>query len=162
MATWHAFELSAPAMAEAGRALLYQFGPGLGFLATVRKDGGPRLHPICPLIVDGRLVAFIGPSPKQRDLLRDGRYALHTFPPDKVDDEFYVTGRAARVDDPARRAAVSAAVAAQGTTHGEDDVLFELDIERALHAAYGARGPDAWPPTYTKWQDTGSAGWQAR
>ena len=33
------FETHAPEIAEAGRKLLYQFGVGLAFLATVRKDG---------------------------------------------------------------------------------------------------------------------------
>ena len=35
---------------------------------------------------------LIGPSPKRRDLLRDGRFALHSFPSPQVDDEFYLTG----------------------------------------------------------------------
>lgn len=154
MATWQAFAAAMPEMAAAGRALLYQHGPGLGFLATVRRDGGPRLHPICPLIVEGRLVAFIIDSPKRADLLRDGRYALHSFPPKDRDDEFFVTGRALLVESADLRAAVSAAVAAQGTTHGADDLLFELTIERALHAAYPG-GPGAWPPAYTRWKDEG-------
>ena len=42
MATWAQFETSAPEMAVEGRKLFYQFGPGLGFLATVRPDGGPN------------------------------------------------------------------------------------------------------------------------
>ncbi len=60
MATWAELERNAPALADAGRKLIYQFGQmGLTFLATVRKDGGPRLHPICITIVDGGLYAFI-------------------------------------------------------------------------------------------------------
>ena len=97
------FEAAAPELAAAGQRLLYQFGPGLGFLATVRPDGGPRLHPICPVVADGELWAFIlRQSPKCRDLERDGRYALHSFPPVEKDDEFAVTGRVRRVDDAAR------------------------------------------------------------
>lgn len=152
MATWDEFEAAEPGIAEAGRGLLYQFGPGLGFLATVRKDGGPRVHPTCPLIVAGRLYLFVlAHSPKCADLLRDGRYALHSFPAADVDDEFYITGMAARNDDPAVRVGVSAAVAAQGTTHGEDDVLFELGIARAMHAKYGPR--PSWPPEYRTWRE---------
>src|SRR6266704_3965772 len=45
-----------PDFADAGRALLYQFGVGLAFLATVRRDGGPRVHPVCPLICHGGLL----------------------------------------------------------------------------------------------------------
>ena len=153
MATWEEFEIAAPEIAGAGRALLYQFGPGLGFLATVRKDGGPRVHPVCPLIVGGQLyVVVLSASPKCGDLLRDGRYALHSFPPEAVDDEFLVTGRAMRNDDAATRAAVSAAVAAQGTTHHEDDVLFELRVERALHVKYDGRPPSG-PPQHRVWRE---------
>ena len=47
--TWGGFSLERPDLAEAGRGLLYQFGVGLAFLATVRRDGGPRVHPMCPI-----------------------------------------------------------------------------------------------------------------
>lgn len=148
MATWAEFETSALELAAEGRRLLYQFGPGLGFLGTVRRDGGPRLHPICPIVAAGGLYAFIGPSPKCDDLRRDGRYALHAFLPEDVDDEFYVTGRAAEVHDPETRAAVAAAYHAPVHDH---DTLFAFDIARCLHAKYRFRGE--WPPTYTRWRD---------
>jgi hypothetical protein len=41
--SWDEFRRLRPDPAEAGRRLLDQFGVGLGFLATVRADGGPRL-----------------------------------------------------------------------------------------------------------------------
>jgi hypothetical protein len=88
LARWAELEHDAPEIAAAGKELIYQFGLGLGFLATVRKDGGPRVHPICPIIAHGGLYAFIVPSPKQDDLRRDGRYALHSFPPAENDNEF--------------------------------------------------------------------------
>lgn len=50
MVTWREFAAAAPDLAEAGRALLTQFGVGLAFLATVRRDGAPRLHPVCPVL----------------------------------------------------------------------------------------------------------------
>src|SRR5262249_18710673 len=92
MVTWKQFEESNPSLAAAGRKLLYQHGVGLGYIATVRKDGGPRVHPFCPILTEGRLFGLIASSPKQRDLLRDGRYALHSFPAQDRDDEFYCTG----------------------------------------------------------------------
>lgn len=153
MATWHDFETAMPAAAEAGRTLLYQHGPGLAYLATVRKDGGPRIHPICPVIVEGDLYAFIGRSPKRDDLLRDGRYALHTFPVEDTDDEFFLAGRAVTVTDPDRAARIDTTYRAQGTTHGDEDQLFRLEIDRALHAAYRPRSSgNTWPPTYTRWR----------
>jgi hypothetical protein len=51
---------------------------------------------VCPVLSGDRLFVLITPtSPKRHDLLRDGRYALQTFPqPKPGSDEFYVTGRA--------------------------------------------------------------------
>ena len=152
MSTWSEFEEANPEMAAAGRKLLYQFGIGLGYLATVRKDGGPRVHPICPILSEGRLYGLIGTSPKQRDLLRDGRYALHTFPSKDVDDEFYVTGRALHRDDAQLAGRVRAAFVATGGTSTNDELLFEFAIEHALLSVYKKRGePNNWPPRYTKW-----------
>jgi len=78
--TWGDFTYEASAIAEAGMQLLHQFGIGLAFIATTRKDGGPRLHPCCPLVADGHLYVFItGASPKRHDLMRDGRFAYTDF-----------------------------------------------------------------------------------
>ena len=149
MKRWSELIAENPAMAEAGRALIYQFRVGLGYLATVRKDGGPRVHPVCPVVANGGLYVFVGNrSPKLHDLLRDGRFALHSFPNPEVDDEFYVSGRAWRVADPAVRPVVYEAYTATGA-FTNDDTLFELWLEHALHAKYGPR--PSWPPVYTKW-----------
>src|SRR5271156_6058600 len=125
MLSWSEFQNRAPAIADAGRGLLYKFGPGLAFLATVRRDGAPRLHPICPVIVEGRLYAFIlGKSPKCGDLSRDGRFALHTFPMPDVDDEFMLAGRAVRIQDPGRSAAVKSELTRLGIKSTEEELLF--------------------------------------
>jgi len=149
--SWAEFAAAMPDMAAAGRRLLTQFGPGLGFLATVRADGGPRLHPVCPHVVGADLWVFVTDSPKRRDLERDGRYALHTFPCEDVDDEFSVTGRAERVDEAAVRAQVRAGFVSNTT---EDEVLFRLTLERALLSTYGPR--PSFPPVYTRWSVSGS------
>jgi len=148
LASWAEFEAAAPKLADEGRGLFYQFGLGLGFLATVREDGGPRLHPVCPVITPSGLYLFVVPSPKRGDLRRDGRYALHSFPQEEVDDEFCVTGRATEVQAPDIRAKVADAYHDQVE---EEWSLFALDIERCLHAKYRHRGN--WPPTYTKWAE---------
>ena len=136
-------------MADAGRALIYQFRVGLGYLATIRKDGGPRVHPVCPVIANDGLYLFIGnQSPKVHDLRRDGRFALHSFPNPEVDDEFYVAGTVQQVDDADIRRVVYEAYTATGASTS-NDTLFELLLERALHAKYGPR--PSWPPIYTKW-----------
>jgi len=101
MLGWGEFAKSRPDLATKGRDLIYEHSLGLGFLATVRPDGGPRVHPICPVLTDDGLYGFIVPGPKLEDLRRDSRYALHTetFPPPHHDDAFYVTGRATWVQD---------------------------------------------------------------
>jgi len=95
MVTWKEFVAAEPDLADVGRSLLFQFKVGLAFLATLRKDGAPRLHPVCPVLSDHRLFVLIIPnSPKRHDLLRDGRYALQTFPqPKPGSDEFYIAGK---------------------------------------------------------------------
>ena len=78
-------------------------------MSTVRPDGGPRLHPVCPLIADSGLYAFIIPSPKLNDLRRDGRYALHSYPTDDNEDAFYITGaERSRFDESDTRVRVTA------------------------------------------------------
>jgi hypothetical protein len=149
---WVDFEQQAPEVAAAGRALIYHFGPGLGYLATVRRDGAPRLHPVCPVLANDGLYVFIGNhSPKRQDLLNDGRFALHSFPLPEVDDEFYVAGTAIVAEEPTVRVTVYEAYIATGA-FTSDDTLFELLIDRALHSKYGPR--PSWPPEYTKWPAT--------
>jgi hypothetical protein len=50
MMSWTEFEQREPALAKAGRGQIYTVGIGLAFLATVRADGAPRVHPVCPAI----------------------------------------------------------------------------------------------------------------
>jgi hypothetical protein len=138
MITWNEFEQTHPALAAAGRSQLYHFGIGLGFLATVRKDGGPRVHPVCPVISRAGLHVLIVPGPKRADLRRDGRCALHTetCPPPKQDDGFAIIGHAVEMRDAAVRDVVRGQVLAErdGETWPtfDDDALFELRIERCL------------------------------
>lgn len=155
MATWREFSEQQPEMAEGGRQLLYQFGVGLAFLATIRPDTGPRVHPMCPILHDDRLFAFILPSPKLNDLRRDGRYALHCFPPPDNEDAFYVTGRARIVDDAASRAAVSdrflqERVAQAIPAPEPDHVLVELDLDTALLTRTTGHGD--FDPQHTVWK----------
>lgn len=138
MITWTEFGTREPALAAAGRDLFYTHGLGLGFLATVRRDGGPRVHPVCPVIGGHGLHLVILPGPKLADLRRDGRYSLHseTLPPPREDDGFAVTGRVREVADPAVRDAIRDQVRAErGGQAWEgfgEHVLFELSVERCL------------------------------
>ncbi|HEY1828676.1 MAG TPA: hypothetical protein VGG38_00390 [Acidimicrobiales bacterium] len=124
-------------MAEGARSLLYQHGVGLAFLATVRPDGGPRLHPFCPVLNGDEMYGFILPSPKQEDLRRDGRYAVHSFPTPDNEDAFMVTGRAFIVPDAAVRSTLAARFVEERVAIGvpppdDEDLLVRFDLERGL------------------------------
>ncbi len=149
MASWAEFEAAAPELAAGGWALLARSATGEsdgdGLLATVRAQLAPRIHPVSVGLVAGHLYVFVLDSAKRRDLLEDGRYALHSFVDPAEPDEFMVRGRARTVDGPTR------AEAAAGWSFTVDDtyVLFELAVESAV---LGRRGADEWPPRYTTWK----------
>jgi hypothetical protein len=147
MATWDMLQAWAPDIADRGRALLFRTGVGEGLFTTVAGAGLPRTHPVNIGLVDGRLLVFVqGGSAKARDLIADGRYALHAHQDPVVPHEFLLRGRSALVTDEGLR---NRAAASWPFTAGDDYPLFELDIE---HALFGERGdPDAWPPLYTSW-----------
>ena len=147
MASWETLQASAPEMAQRGRALLFRSGVGDALFTTVAGAGLPRTHPVNIGIVEGRLLVFVqGGSAKTRDLLADGRYALHAHQDPAVPHEFLLRGRAVPVTDGGLR---TRAMAVWPFTAGDDYPLFELDIE---HALFGERGDaDAWPPRYTSW-----------
>jgi hypothetical protein len=137
MASWSDFAAADPSLAAAVRALFEQYGPGMAYLATVRPDGGPRVHPVSPVITDDGLYCFIVASPKRRDLARDGRYALHSYPPEESDDEAYLTGRATRVRNPLVVASLAEALRASPDV---DWHLYELEIETATLRRHGSGG----------------------
>jgi hypothetical protein len=137
MASWSDFAADAPRLAQVIRSLMEQYGPGLGYLATVRADGGPRVHPVSPVITEEGLFCFVIDSPKRRDLERDGRYALHSFPPENSDDEAYVAGRAHPVTDPERVDRLATDLRAAPSV---DWRLFEFDVDVAMVARHGHTG----------------------
>jgi hypothetical protein len=134
MASWSEFASASPRLAEAIRELVHQYGPGLGYLATVRADGGPRVHPVSPVITEGGLYCFVINSPKRRDLERDGRYALHAFPPEESDDEAYLAGHARPVTDQERVERLARTMRAAPQV---DWRLFEFTVDVAMVARHG-------------------------
>ena len=153
--TWGELRAVRPEAAETGRALLYQFGVGLGFLATVRADGGPRVHPVCPVLTDDGVYLFVVSSPKRADLLRDERYALHAFPVPENEDAFYLSGIAEPRPDPVLRGLLSEIFFAERGMQEpppgfEDELLFELLIDTCL--ATKTTGHADYHPQHTVWK----------
>jgi hypothetical protein len=148
MATWAQFELEAPKLARVAAerwpgitALRRRGHPAsdrqqftIAYLATVRADGAPRLHPFCPILAGGRLFAAIPrTSPKGWDLRREPRCVIHAMPgPD--DDELCIRAVAVEVTDAASRALVRDVVERSGVggmiETVTNDPLFEFDLEQ--------------------------------
>src|SRR5690349_15758361 len=103
MSSWKEFAQEVAELADFGKA---RFASGVAYLGTLRADGGPRVHPVTPIIGE-QLYLFMEPgSPKGKDLQRDPRYALHCAVADMEggEGEFYVRGRARLSADPQERA----------------------------------------------------------
>jgi hypothetical protein len=137
MASWSEFAVAEPQLAASIHALVHQYGPGLGYLATIRSDGGPRVHPVSPFIARDGLFCFVIDSPKRRDLERDGRYALHSFPPEASDDEAYVAGLARLVTEAERVERHAAEMRAEPLG---DWRLFEFSVDVAMIVRHGEPG----------------------
>lgn len=155
MVPWDRFARSEPKLAAAGWALLYQYGVGLAFLATLRADGAPRVHPMCPLIVDEGLFAFLIASPKREDIHRDPRYAMHSFPAEENEDAFSIAGVARPVDDSALRRMLEARFLEERKLEEPpsgfaEQELFTFEIDRCLHTVTTGHGDPA--PRHTIWR----------
>ena len=78
MVQWKEFAEEAPGIAEVF-VRRHRATGNLCFLATLRADGSPRISPMEPRILEGRLVLVGMPNTlKFRDLARDPRFELHT------------------------------------------------------------------------------------
>ena len=151
MARWAAFAAAEPELAAFGEDRL---GRPPAYLATVRADGLPRVHPVTPIIGAGGLYVFMEPtSPKGRDLRERGGFALHSgvLDADGTGGEFWIAGTAAAVEDPSTRAEVATAA-----SYSPNDryVLFELSLHEARCNGYD----DVVLPARTRWAEAASAG----
>jgi hypothetical protein len=147
LAGWADLATGAPEIAAAGASLLDR-SEGAALLATVRDAAAPRIHPVTVGIVEGGLFVFLLDSAKRRDMVEDGRYALHAHQDMAAPDEFSVRGRARLVPAGEVRDRV-----ATGWYFTVDDTywLFELRIATAI---LGQRSADEWPPRYKRWSAT--------
>lgn len=117
------------------------------YLATVRRSGAPRVHPVTPIFAGHGLYLFMEPtSPKRRDLLERGWFALHSGVPDNegTGGEFSASGLGRAVDDPEMWSLV-----ANAAGYGPPDryVLFEFRLSEARCHGYG----DVPLPDTRKW-----------
>ena len=102
--TWQEFAQQDPELAALGEERLDR--NGLVMLATLRKNGRPRISPVEPMFFNGQLyLGMMWRSQKTLDLLRDPRCSVHNAVSDRhgSEREFKVYGRAVEVTDPGER-----------------------------------------------------------
>jgi hypothetical protein len=130
MASWSDVVRHAPEIAALTQARIET--TGLGLLATIRRDGFPRISGIEPTFAAGEVwLGMMLDSLKARDLQRDPRCALHNATVDKdvKDGDVKITGRAVEVlDDETRTAFRDDVKARTGYDPGIDFHLFRLDV----------------------------------
>jgi hypothetical protein len=171
VATWREFESGAPEMAAVA-AMLWPgitaldrgqpAAPGtpcfaIAFLATTRPDGSPRLHPFCPVLAGGRLLAAIPrSSPKGNDLRREPRCAIHALSGPE-DDELSIRARTREAGhDPGLRAAALTVVTRSGVggmiQTMSNDPIFEFHIVRVDTARWLDIGQPGTGPVRQTWR----------
>jgi hypothetical protein len=148
MTTWGEFATLEPGLAAFGVGRLTA---APAYLATVRRAGMPRVHPVTPIATADGLFLFMEPaSPKAADLRERRWYALHNGVPDNngTGGEFAVTGQARSIDDPEVRTAV-----ADAAVYDPADryVLFELLVSEARCNGYD----DVTLPEHRRWSADG-------
>ncbi len=132
MTTWSEVAVEVPDLAARTQARFES--TGLALIATLRRDGSPRISGVEPLFGHGEV--WLGMMPDSRkaiDLQRDGRCALHAATADKEvkEGDAKLSGVAIQVDDEATHARYRAAFAeATGNDLSGfgDFPLFRVDV----------------------------------
>jgi hypothetical protein len=150
---WLEMENTQPRLAGLARQRLIE--PGVVLVATIRRDGAPRLSPVEPFVMDGVLwLSMMWQSTKAGDLLRDPRILVHSVITNRegTEGEFKVRGTASAEADPGIQRRYADAVAKNlgwnpqpGRFH-----LFAVDIDEVTVIRYDPATGDQhvarWPP----------------
>jgi hypothetical protein len=142
-----------PGLARLGRERLLD--PGVVLVATIRRDGTPRLSPVEPFLMGEDLwLSMLWHSTKAADLLRDPRVLVHSIITgrDGAEGEFKIRGTANAEHDPGVRRRYADAVTAElgwSPTPGRFH-LFAVSIDDVTYIRYDDASGDQhvamWPP----------------
>ena len=132
--TWQEFAQQDPELAALGQERLDR--NGLLMLATLRKNGWPRISPVEPLFFNGQLyLGMMWRSQKALDLLRDSRCTVHNAVSDRhaSEGEFKVYGPALAITDSDERERYAEAVFRKIGFRPEEPEYhcFAIDIQSA-------------------------------
>ncbi len=128
MARWSEVEAEAPELAAHARRLFDAHVHKT--IATLRRDGSPRISGIEVSFVDGNLwTGSMWQAVKALDLQRDPRFALHSGSPDPKEwkGDAKVAGRAEEINEPKRKAEIVGGAAPVDESH-----VFRLDISELV------------------------------
>jgi hypothetical protein len=146
MPTWTEFEAAAPELSKSVRERLDAHTHKT--LATLRRDGSPRISGIETAFVEGDLwIGSMWQALKARDLQRDPRFALHSgsMEPAEWEGDAKLAGIAEEITDPERVREMNADAAPDGPSH-----LFRLDLHEVstvgLDAERRALVIEVWTP----------------
>ena len=144
MTAWRDVEQAEPAFAQRVRALFDAYKHKT--IATLRRDGSPRISGIETVFEDGELVfGSMSNARKGADLRRDARFALHSATIDPVEGseaqwpgEAKISGRAIAADHP--------------ITEASDGDRFYADIAEVVHTHLNEEATmlvvEWWTPTH--------------
>ena len=146
MATWAEFANAEPDLAAFARE---RMDGRIVYQATLRLDGGPRVHPVSPWLGAGLLcVSFRDRSPKIREVARDARYAFHTALPweDHAGDhgEFTARGWLEQISPSHPAVTTRPGQTPYGLVH------YACSIEEAVATEYS----DDEMPVYRRWKSS--------
>jgi hypothetical protein len=133
MPSWSAVEAEAPELAARARQIFDAHTHKT--LATLRRDGSPRISGTEVEIADGEMwFGGMWKSVKALDLQRDPRFALHSGSDDPPDwrADAKIAGRVEEIEDPERKAAIIGGDAPPGPAH-----LFRADITELVVTGLG-------------------------
>ena len=146
MPSWKEFEAAAPELAERVRSRLDAHAHKT--LATLRRDGSPRISGTETAFADGELwIGSMRQARKADDLQRDPRFALHSGSDEPSDwqGDAKLAGIAEEITDPERVDEINGDSAPPGPSH-----LFRLDLREvstvALNEKRNALVITVWTP----------------
>ena len=143
---WAQFAAACPELAHLARERFA--GDEVVLVATLRRDGSPRISPVEPDFVDDELlVGMMWRSMKARDLERDPRLVVHSVPSDRMNPggDVKLYGRARDVTDPERRRRFEEAIYARIEWKPTEPYhLFAVEVESAAYVRFEESVWETW------------------
>jgi|TARA_B100001079_G_scaffold261352_1_gene262408 hypothetical protein len=137
--SWEKLDHEAPEVAAFGKS---RIDGKVSYLATVRGDGFPRIHPVTAIVGESRCFMFAEPgSSKVKDFRSNDHFCLHCGMSDSSGSsgEFQITGEVIQIEDDQIRAEAESICSYRPAGRY---LLYELKISEAIATAYRGGRPN--------------------